>query len=71
MPQAKPRPLPLPGIYSSSGLCVRCGGALPRAVRSGLAAYFCEECWRCIEERASGLDPSFQGQRALGRLEDD
>jgi hypothetical protein len=40
-------------------------------VRSGLAAYFCEECWQRIQERASGLDPSFQGPHAFGRMEDD
>ena len=71
MPKAPPRPLPLPGLYSSSGPCVRCGGALPKAVRSGLAAYFCEECWARIEARASGLDPAFHGRVALGRIEDD
>jgi hypothetical protein len=71
MPKASPRALPLPGIYSSSGPCVRCGGALPQAVRSGLAAYFCEECWQRIQERASGLDPVFHGNRSFGRVEDD
>ncbi len=71
MPSAPPRPLPLPGIYSSSGPCVRCGGALPKLVRSGLAAYFCEDCWERIEARASGLAPAFHARTALGRVEDD
>jgi hypothetical protein len=44
---------------------------LPEGVRSGLADYFCTECWRLIEGRASGLDPAFQVQRAFGRVEDD
>jgi hypothetical protein len=70
MPKAPPRPLPLPGLYSS-GPCVRCGGALPKVVRSGLAAYFCEDCWQRIEARASGLDLAFTAQRAFGRMEDD
>jgi len=71
MPNAPSRPLPLPGIYSSSGPCVRCGDVLPKVVRSGLAAYFCEECWERIEARASGLEPAFQAQRASGRVEED
>jgi hypothetical protein len=65
------RPLPLPGLYSCSGPCVRCGGALPEVVRSGLAAYFCDECWGRIEARASGLGSAFHGQRDFGRVEDD
>lgn len=71
MPNAQSRPLPLPGIYSSSGPCVRCGGTLSKVVRSGLAAYFCEDCWARIEARASGLDLAFHGRVALGRIEDD
>jgi hypothetical protein len=71
MAKSQSRPLPLPGLYSSRGPCVRCGGALPGVVRSGLAAYFCEECWKRIEARASGLDPAFHAQRAFGWMEDD
>ncbi len=71
MPRHSPRPLPLPGAYAGDSPCVRCGGALPEVVRSGLAAYFCTECWQLIEGRASGLDPAFQVQRAFGRVEDD
>jgi hypothetical protein len=71
MPHAPPRLLTLPGFYSSNGPCVRCGGALPKAVRSGLSAYFCDEYWQRIEERASGLDPVFHAQGVFGRMEDD
>jgi len=63
------RDLPLPGAYS--GECLRCGGSVPKTVRSGLAAYFCSDCWRSVEARASGLDPAFQSQPPVGRLEDE
>lgn len=43
------RPLPLPGAYS--GECLKCGGSVPKVVRSGLAAYLCE---KCFELRANG-----------------
>jgi hypothetical protein len=65
------RPLPLPGLYAANGECVKCGGPLPKVVRSGLAAYFCSDCWLFVQARASGLDPAFQSQRAFGGVEDD
>jgi hypothetical protein len=63
------RPLPLPGVYN--GECVRCGGSVPKAVRSGLAAYFCADCWRRVEAQAQGLDPAFESQRSFRHIEDD
>ena len=64
------RPLPMPGVYS--GECVRCARSVPKAVRSGLAAYFCAECWSLVEAPAQGgLDPAFESQRSSRRIEDD
>jgi hypothetical protein len=60
------RDLPLPGAFN--GECVRCGGSVPKVVRSGLAAYLCD---RCIEMHASGSVPAFQSQRVFGTVEDD
>ena len=63
------RALPLPGAYS--GECVRCGNSVPKAVRSGLAAYLCSDCWFLVEARARGLEPEFQLQGAAVGAEDD
>jgi hypothetical protein len=66
-----PRGLPLPGVYGANGECVKCGGSLPKVVRSGLAAYFCSDCWLLVLQSASHLDPVSQSNPAFGRIEDD
>jgi len=65
------RALPLPGVHSANGECVKCGGSLPKIVRSGLAAYFCEDCWLRVQESASRMAGTTQPNPAFGHVKDD
>ena len=43
----------------------------PKGVRSGLAAYFCADCWLLVEATTHDLGPAFASQRSFRRIEDD